>query len=156
MKKKILLLTLAALCTLSGYSQEEFFGNKTGVSTSYSKDFNFAGIENDNEIGEYQLSLHLKSGLILTGDYFKISNSDFYGATIAYLVNNNDNGKLKCLLGLSYGELTDEFNKNNKNKITAVSFGLMKVLFSNSNFPASIGASTSTSFFIYGQNNYYI
>lgn len=155
-KIKLLLLTFCTLCTLSGYAQEEFFGHNTGLSASYSKDFNFAGIENSNEIGDGQLSLHLKSGLILSGDYFKISNSDFYGATIGYLINNKYKDKLKGLLGFSYGELTDQYNINNKYKITAISFGLMKVLFTNSNFPSSISASTSASFFLYGQSDSYL
>lgn len=151
MKKiKILLVTLSAFCTFSVSAQEEFFGNKTGISASYSL---ATSINNSTTIGDGQLSLHLKNGLILAGDYSKIYGNNLYGASIGYLINNNNNDKLKGLLSFSYGALIDKLNVNYNYKITSISFGLMKVLFSNSNFPSSIGASVSTTFFT-SENNY--
>ncbi|MEI6754671.1 MAG: hypothetical protein WCK78_16070 [Paludibacter sp.] len=151
-KLKAGLIVFGIFFTFSGYAQEEFFEKNTGLSASYS----FEKTGNSDDIGDSQLSLHFKNGLILAGDYFKISNSDFYGGSIGYLINNNDNNKLKALLGLSYGQLSDEFNRYNQYKIFVMSFGLVKILFPNSNFPSSFHASTSVNIFFYDRSYSYL
>ena len=88
------LIVLGLFFALSGYAQEEFFGNNAGLSASYSRNFNFAGIENYYQMGDGQLSLHLKKGFIFSGEYFQTSNFDFYGGTIGYLTNSKDNKML--------------------------------------------------------------
>jgi len=135
---RLMLLAFAVLYTFSGYAQEEFLGNKSGLTASYSQNFSFNTTLNSNEIVRVrQLGLYLKNGLILSGGYSDLNLREFYAANIGYLYNHNDNNRIKCYLGVSYGELMYQY------KMSSLSLGLSKAIFPNSSFPFSLNASNA-------------
>ncbi len=129
-KLKFALIVLVLLTTLSGYSQEEFFGNINGLTLSGSLNFNNS-IQTETKTGG--LSLYLKNGLIFSGSYSKIDNNEFVQANFGYLFNNskNDNG-LKGLIGISIGNLFNNY------KILGLNMGTTQVFYRKSNFPFSL------------------
>ncbi len=131
MKKIRLILILLGIFATCVYSQEEFFGNKNGLTISGTAGVN-QNIEVENKTAG--LSLYLKKGLIISGSYSKISNTDFVQANIGYLFNNskNDNG-LKGLIGISFGNLFNNY------KILGFNMGTTRVFFRKSSFPFSLG-----------------
>jgi len=135
---RLMLLTIALLFTFQGYAQEEFLGDKSGLTASYSQNFSFNTTLNSDEIVRVrQLGLYFKNGLMLAGGYSDLNLREFYAASIGYLCNHSDNNKIKCYLGASYGELIDQY------KIASFGVGLTKAFFPNSSFPFSLNASNA-------------
>ena len=148
-KNKFGLIILGIFCTLSGYAQEEFFGNKNGLTLSGS--FN---LDNSvqTEIKTGGLSLYLKNGIIFSGSYSKMYNTVYSQVSLNYLFNNSKHTEgMKSILGLSFGSIYDRYNIN-KNNFVGVNMGLIKVFFYKSNFPFSIGGSASFASYLYNMH----
>jgi len=142
MKKiKIIFIALGILSTLSGYAQEEFFGNKTGLSLSGSSDFlvNSSG----------GLSLHLKNGFIFSGTFlFSYEGSQIPTlATIGYFFDLNkksEKDKLNAIISLSDLSFLPDFFQQVRS--VSPTLGIMYTSFHNVNYPTSLGISASAYF----------
>ena len=144
---KSILLAISILCTFSGYAQEEFLGNRSGLTGSYSQNFSFNTTLNSDEIiRARQLGLYFSNGLMLSGGYSNLNQYNFYAANIGYLYNHDDNNRLKCYLGATYGEMLDQY------KVASLGIGLSKVIFPNSSFPFSLNASNALNLFFVHEN----
>lgn len=139
---RLMLLTIAVLFTFQGYAQEEFLGDKSGLIASYSQNFSFnTTLKSDEIIRVRQLGLYCNNGLMLSGGYSAVNQHDFYLANIGYLYNHDDNNRIKCYLGVTYGELIDQY------KVASLGIGLIKALFPNSSFPFSLSVSNALNVF---------
>jgi hypothetical protein len=129
-KNKFTLFVLGTLCTLSVYSQEEFFKNNTGLSVSGSTDFSY--------VYGGGLSLHLKNGVIFSGSHDESHDESLTSIGIGYIARNKNNiNGIEGIIDLSYGFMSDGY------KMAGVNMGLNQMFFSKSNSPFSIRASVS-------------
>jgi len=141
-KIKFLLFACCVFSTFSIYSQEEFFGKQKGLTASSTMNF-------PADIMGTELSLHLKSGLFVSGSFMLTEHysREIVEASIGYLVSDpNDSNGIKGIFGLSCGYMLDGYTN------IGIYMGLMKVFYSKSNFPFSIGASASFSTSTYYNN----
>jgi len=131
-KIRFIVVVVVIFCTLPCFSQEEFFGNNTGLSVSGTTDF--------SNIYGGGLSLYLKNGLFFSGSSANVYNINLKSLGIGYIISNrnNENGT-NGIFGLSYGFMPNGY------KITSVNMGLCQILFPRSNFSSSLGASASIS-----------
>lgn len=140
MKKfKFGLIVFGIFYTLSGYAQEEFFGEKTGLSVSGTTDF--TGIFGGG------MSLHLKNGLIFSYSSINASRYIPIMVTAGYLFDLNkksEKDKLNAFISLSdVTTLSDLFKQIG---YVSPSFGIMYTSFYNFNYPTSLGISASAYF----------
>lgn len=139
MKKKFALLVLGTICTLSIYSQEEFFKNNKGLTVSGSTDFSY--------LNGGGLSLHLKNGVIFSGLHSESHDESVTSVGIGYIARNRDNvNGIEGILNLSCGLMSGGY------KLAAVNMGLYQMFFSKTNSPFSLGASVSFSTSTYYRN----
>lgn len=133
--KKITFLLLMFLFLLPStylYGQEEFFGNKNGLSLSYLKAIN-APVQAD----AFGLSFYSKKGFI-TG--FGVERAGDVAAPMATLLlcpdwADNPSG-FKTYIGPSYSYVIDHH-------VVGVNVGMIKCFFGESNFPFSINGAFS-------------
>lgn len=135
MKIKLVLFVLGLFCSFNITAQEEFFRNNNGLSISYSKNFT----KNINSsIHTKGISYYNKGGLILSGNFASSTYGNSVEGSLGYLFNGStSDNKIKTLFALSYGNVYDYY------KYAGPTMGLIKVFFPASNFPFSIGASSS-------------
>jgi len=145
MKKfKFILLALGLFCILSSYGQEEFFGNKTGLSVSGSSNFS-----TENSGG---LSLHLKNGLIFSGEFILSNEGDNIPTTetVGYLFDFNKNSEKNKINGIvSLSNLSS--NLGSVGYITPT-LGIIYTSFQSENYPTSLGLSASAYFYQFNFN----
>lgn len=137
---KVALLVLGLFFSINSIAQEEFFGNHSGLTGSFSKDLNA-------DISGGGLSLYCKSGLILSGSFDKYSDNDneMLSGSLGYLVFDHTDGinGAKGLFAVSYGSLL-----NTNINAVGVTMGVILVFFPASDFPFSIGGSSSVSMYM--------
>jgi hypothetical protein len=136
-KNKFLLFVLGIFCTLSAYSQEEFFNDKTGLTVSGSTDF--------STVSGGGLSLHLKNGLIFHGSHDESHYVSLTSLGIGFIARNKNNTNgIEGIVDFSYGFMSNDYS------IAGVNMGLIQRFFPRSNNPFSLSAIVG-----FSTSNYY-
>ncbi len=145
MQRLIFLLTLLVLLgkTVSVSAQEEFFGNQSGFTFSYSNGLN----ADDRSAGA---SLYLKNKMIIGINSLKIDNITYPFFTLMACPHwGSEVRPLKLGYGLTYGFAED-------NHIIGFNLLMAKPFFTTSNFPFSIQGTVTilTTLSKYGNNEF--
>jgi hypothetical protein len=132
MKGYLFLLHLVLFISYNekAYCQEEFHGNRNGLSLLYLQGFNTKA----NAVG---FSAYFKKGLIIGMGIENTQNTEIPSFNILYCPNwGIDSSHLKVGIGMSYGYLQNQH-------IIGFNTGLVGCFLTDSKFPFSINASIS-------------
>lgn len=119
-----------AFISTKTYCQEEFFGNRTGLSPYYLQGFN-------QKAYGYGCSAYFKKGISLGVGVEQVATSSIPTLSMIFYTkqDTNSNG-MRLVFGPSYS-YTDPYN------IIGINFGILRVFFPESNFPFSINLNSS-------------
>jgi|GEM_PF-2332386 hypothetical protein len=121
---------LFAFKSTKTYGQEEFFGNHSGLSPYYLQSL-------DQKAYGYGCSAYFKKGIALGLGVEQVATSSILTLSMIYYTkqDTNTNG-VRFIFGPSYSYI-DPYN------ILGINFGILRVVFPESDFPFSINLSSS-------------